>query len=115
MSSSSGCSKVDPKSPASLCVVAECGAVIPIAARYCPECGADLRPPAASPTPSSDPLIEVDPATAHVRWLATGSFKHVISWAGKDEMRLRAVAEARGYRPGWVYHRLKPPRYELSP
>jgi superfamily II DNA or RNA helicase len=93
----------------------ECGAVIPIAARDCPECGADLRPPAVNPTPSSDPLIEVDPATAHARWLATGSFKHVVNWAGRDETRLRAVAEARGYRPGWVYHRLKPARHELSP
>jgi hypothetical protein len=60
-------------------------------------------------------LIQVDPALAHARWLAVGPFKRVIAWAGRDETRLHAVAAARGYRPGWVYHRLKPPRQQLSP
>jgi hypothetical protein len=31
-------------------------------------------------------------------------------WAGDDEMRLRAVARARGYKPGWVWWRLKTAR-----
>lgn len=45
--------------------------------------------------------------TAHERWLATGSFNSVIRWAGFDEARLRQVAKARGYRPGWVFFRLQ--------
>lgn len=86
----------------------ECGALVPISARDCPECGADFRPsPPLAPRSAPDPLIELDPATAHERWLAHGSFKAVMEWAGEDESRLREVAAARGYKPGWVYYRLK--------
>jgi superfamily II DNA or RNA helicase len=88
----------------------ECGALIPIAARWCPECNADLRPEPVAPATAPDPLIELDPTTAHERWLATGPFQAVTRWAGSDETRLRAVARARGYKPGWVYYRLKAER-----
>jgi DNA repair protein RadD len=95
----------------------DCGAIVPIAAHECPECGADLRPaPEIKPAATPEPLIELDPATAHRRWLAQGPFSSVIQWAGRDEARLREVAAARGYKTGWVYHRLRPPRQEqLSP
>ena len=88
----------------------ECGVLIPIAARTCPECGADLRPSVIAPITNPEPLIELDPATAHERWLAHGSFKAVIEWAGDDERRLQEVAAARGYKSGWVYFRLKAKR-----
>jgi len=88
----------------------ECGALIPIAAHWCPECNADLRPEPAAPATAPDPLIELDPTTAHERWLATGQFQAVMRWAGSNEARLRAVARARGYKPGWVYYRLKAER-----
>ena len=79
----------------------ECGALIPIAVRTCPECGADLRPSVIAPITNPEPLIELDPATAHERWLAHGSFKAVIEWAGDDERRLQEIAAARGYKsPG---------------
>ena len=48
--------------------------------------------------------------TAHERWLATGSFKSAMNWAGLNEARLRAVARARGYKSGWIYYRLKTQR-----
>jgi DNA repair protein RadD len=87
----------------------ECGALI-ASAHECPECGADLRPEEVAPATAPDPLIELDPATAHERWLATGSFQSVMNWAGLNEARLRAVAQARGYKSGWVYYRLKAQR-----
>jgi hypothetical protein len=93
----------------------ECGTAIPIFVHWCPECQADLRPGQIKPVIVPDPLVELDPAIAHQRWLATCSFKHVISWAGNNETRLRAIAEARGYRPGWIYHRLKPSRQQRFP
>jgi superfamily II DNA or RNA helicase len=94
----------------------DCGAVISVVARECPECGANLRPePGIRPAATPEPLIELDPATAHRRWLAQGTFQTVIQWAGRDEARLREVAAARGYKSGWVFHRLKPSRQQLSP
>jgi hypothetical protein len=63
-----------------------------------------------APIANPEPLIELDPTTAHERWLAHGSFKAVIEWAGDDERRLQEVAAARGYKSGWVYFRLKAKR-----
>jgi DNA repair protein RadD len=88
----------------------ECGALIAISVHECPECGADLRPEKVAPATAPDPLIELDPATAHERWLATGSYQSVMRWAGDDVARLHAVAQARGYKSGWVYYRLKTQR-----
>ena len=35
------------------------------------------------------------------------SYPRVLRWAGADEQRLRLVAKARGYKQGWVWHRLQ--------
>ena len=59
---------------------------------------------------TAEPLIELDGAAAFEQWLAHGSFKAVIGWAGNDEARLSQVAKARGYKPGWVWWRLQPER-----
>lgn len=90
---------------------AGCGALIPAAARVCPECGAEQPRPAAPPAkPGARPLVELDAMTAHERWLATGSFHAVIEWAALNEGRLRQVAKARNYKPGWVHFRLQAAR-----
>ena len=90
----------------------ECGALIPIAVARMP--GMRRRPaaePVAAERPVPEPLIELDPATAHERWFAHGSVQ------GRDAngpaTTKRACARsprARGYKPGWVYFRLKAER-----
>jgi DNA repair protein RadD len=50
----------------------ECGALIAITAKWCPECSTDLRPAPPKPAMMPDPLVELDSATAFERWLANG-------------------------------------------
>jgi DNA repair protein RadD len=89
----------------------ERGALISIACHECPECRTELRSkPAIRPATAPDPLVELDPTTAHARWLANAPFKTVTRWAGNNEARLYEVAAARGYRRGWVWYRLKAQR-----
>jgi DNA repair protein RadD len=87
----------------------ECGALVPIALFECEECGAVLRerlPPAGTMPPrhhheiTSGRLVEIDR-------LAVVRYGDVLRWAGADERRLRLVAKARGYKSGWVWHRLQ--------
>jgi hypothetical protein len=80
-----------------------CGALNPIAAMRCVECGATLRepaPPAARVEVRSGALIEVDRVRAM-------SYQRALRWAGESEDRLRLIAHARGYKRGWVWHRLQ--------
>jgi hypothetical protein len=35
------------------------------------------------------------------------SYEELVKWAGTSELRLKWAASARGYKPGWVWHRLK--------
>lgn len=76
---------------------AECGAIVGLSAWSCPECGAALRRPA----PEIDISLE---RTDHLRLM---TFRQAMRWAGRDEQKLRLVAEARGYKPGWIWHRLQ--------
>jgi superfamily II DNA or RNA helicase len=87
-----------------------CDGLIPIAVHECPECGADLRPEPIKPAATPDPLIKLDPEQTFEGWLANGSFKDVMRWAGSDETRLHQVARAGGYGAGWVWWRLKAER-----
>ena len=88
----------------------DCGALVPLAEWTCPECGAVLRerlPPAGTMPQqhheiTSGRLIEVAD-----EWLAAARYREALSWAGDDERRLYRVARARGYKPGWVWHRLQ--------
>jgi superfamily II DNA or RNA helicase len=83
-----------------------CGALIPLGCVSCPECGAPLREP---PAPAA-PRMHVERrggALVELSRLGAMSYPHALRWAGPDEQRLRLVAKARGYKPGWVWHRLQ--------
>jgi superfamily II DNA or RNA helicase len=80
----------------------ECGAINTLAAWVCKECGATLR---------VKPTYEELPPTALVEVkVASMTYPQALRWAGTDEGRLRLVARARGYKPGWVWHRLQDAR-----
>jgi DNA repair protein RadD len=83
----------------------ECGSIVPANVRVCPWCGHQFPPPTVKPIKSSK-LIETPPAVVDQIWLATTNFASATAWAGQNENRLHAVALARGYAPGWVWHRL---------
>lgn len=78
----------------------------------CAECGADLR------TTAERREAEVALAEAQRRkdedLVATLPLRDAIAWAGPDESRLRFVARARGYREGWVWHRMNEFRTEAG-
>ena len=69
-----------------------------------------MRPEPIQPATAPDPLIELDPQQHSNDGSLKGPFNAVVRWAGSDEARLRQVAQARGYKPGWVCWRLKTER-----
>jgi DNA repair protein RadD len=82
----------------------ECGAVVPLAARSCPECGAVFERQQREIEEASGELKEVDPIALELRSM---SYRRALAWAHHDPDRLRFVAQARGYKPGWVYYRMR--------
>lgn len=78
-----------------------CGAINALTAESCSECGTVLRQPKPARVEiKPEPLIEIEQ-------LAIMTYREATAWAGRDERRLRHVALARGYQPGWVWHRLR--------
>jgi len=69
----------------------ECCAVLPLCARVCPECGESLGQRREVPDEREGTLVEVRPEDLKRR----------------EFERLQAIAEERGYKPGWVYFRYK--------
>jgi DNA repair protein RadD len=94
----------DAEAPAKRCP--ECGAVNPIGAAECRECGHQFeqlvrqRPPAAAYTP--DDLRELKRAAAIVAM----PYRLVVA-CRLSEAELRLYADFHGYKPGWVWHRLR--------
>lgn len=86
----------------------ECGAVNPHSARVC-ECGYELPAPVRRPLPAAEPgeLVELTAERlARVRRMTWGEMLR----SRLSEAELRAFASARGYKRGWVQHRLREQR-----
>jgi len=85
---------------APVCRCAKCGALNPIAAFLCVNCGAQLRGPPSRSEIQSGRLVELN-------HLAAMSYRQALHWAGGDADRLRLIARARGYHRGWIHHVLR--------
>lgn len=96
----------------------KCGAFNSAGDTSCRTCGAvsvipELNNEAAAPelNERAGALEAVAPLpagtnSASLEVLAAVGYEAAIRWAGRDVGRLRRVAEARGYKPGWIWHRL---------
>jgi DNA repair protein RadD len=82
----------------------ECGVIVPLGTQHCPECGAVLFEPVRQPAPER---VEIATRLVPAERLRVMSYQQALQWAGRDESRLRLIARARGYKPGWVWHVLQ--------
>jgi hypothetical protein len=55
-------------------------------------------------------LVRAHDDDAVLERLRTMPYRQLIRWAGSDESRLRLATHARGYRRGWVWHRMQEAR-----
>jgi DNA repair protein RadD len=76
------------------CRCPACGTLSPSGTLQCDACGTQLRPRQPAPAPQQ-----------HVSHgaLATMPYRQALEWAGSSIGRLKMVAAARGYKPGWVW------------
>jgi DNA repair protein RadD len=82
----------------------ECGAVNPLSVRVCEECGYELPPPRRSPEATDGRLVEL---TADRQYeLLRMRYREILNTRlSREELQL--IADAHGYKPGWVWHRLR--------
>jgi superfamily II DNA or RNA helicase len=80
-----------------------CETVLPLAAVECWQCGHQFQFGRWVKNAPGD-LSEF---TADLVDLRTMSPRAAMLWAGRDRAKLRRVQIARGYKPGWVYYRLR--------
>jgi DNA repair protein RadD len=86
----------------------ECGLLNPAEAYECAECGVVLRERESRAAPLRREHSErFGPALIEMNTLATMNYGAALKWAGSDRERLKMVATARGYKQGWVWHRLQ--------
>lgn len=76
------------------CRCPECGTLNPMGTAQCDACGTRLQ---QVPPPAAPPRVVSHGA------LATMPYRTALEWAGSSIGRLKMVAAARGYKPGWVW------------
>jgi DNA repair protein RadD len=90
--------------PFSLRRCSECFTMNHFNTRTCVECGGDLT------TRAERLEVDVRLQEANRRELeesvAAMPYRSAVSWAGEDRDKLKLVARARGYKPGWVWHKI---------
>jgi superfamily II DNA or RNA helicase len=90
-------------------VCPQCGAVNPLAAFQCVECGYQLREPINYDEVGGE-LVEMTKDTVEAKTLeelAAMSYSACVRWAGTNRMRLEQVRLARNYKKGWIWHQLQ--------
>ena len=85
-----------------------CAALHPPATSACEACGADLTAGPAEIAEIEAQLVEAcqQEAASLAGQVREMSYGRAMRWAGTDPQRLVLVAQARGYKRGWVRHRL---------
>jgi DNA repair protein RadD len=83
-----------------------CHAINKPRAPICSSCGASLKPIPAEQIEIEAELRRVE-SLKHFEALRQMPYGQAINWAGTDESRLHQIAAARGYRRGWVWHRIQ--------
>jgi DNA repair protein RadD len=86
----------------------ECGAMLPIKAQSCSECGyrfvLQMQPPRL-PKATAGELEQVDDRNLlDAEQLRRMPYRRLLDWCGTDDIRLELARRARGYRKGWKYH-----------
>jgi superfamily II DNA or RNA helicase len=77
-----------------------CGAINSSTAGVCSECGTPFPVPKIIRPEISAPLIKVDQ-------LSVMNYYAALRWAWGDEDRLRLMATAKGYKPGFAWHKMR--------
>ena len=84
----------------------ECGTVCEANATECPECGHEFGQRGGrreAPAEAPDDLVEI--TAERLAAVRTMSYRLVVN-SRLSEPELREYARHRGYKPGWVWHRL---------
>jgi DNA repair protein RadD len=86
----------------------ECGAMLPIRATSCSECGyrfvVEMQPPRL-PEAAAGELEQIDDRNLPVaEQLRRMPYRPLLDWCGTDDIRLELARRARGYRQGWKFH-----------
>jgi hypothetical protein len=90
----------------------ECGAMLPIRATTCSECGfgfvVHMHPP-RFPEATAGDLEQIDDRNLlDVKQLRHMPYRRLLDWCGTDDIRLELPRRARGHRQWWKFHAKQP-------